>query len=452
MASISSLGIGSGLDLNGLLTQLNEAERGKLVPIAEQIQTQQVKISAYGELKSVLTGFQDAVNALNDSSLYQNLTASTEGEAVQAAAGSEASPGQYAIEVDRLATAGSFATQRVDSLDTVLNDAETTLNLSFADASLDQGVTIAANSTLVEVRNAINADPDAAVTASIVNDGAGYRLALMSKETGEQAAILDADFAALTTQAMLSGEAVLQDGQNASFEVNGIAISSASNQVDDAIQGVALNLQGVGSSTVTVAQDTEAVKQSVVDFVDAYNELKGTAGRLTAFNGEDGQAGDLIGDSAVRSIESRLRSDLAGVVMAEGETTMLADFGIHLRVDGTLELDETTLEAALGEGPEVVGAFFAAQDVEEGMAGRLGTTLDQLLHDDGALEGAIGGAENRIDNLNDRFIRTEQSIEMTMARYQTQFSQLDSMIAQMNQTSDYLTQQLGMLDAQMSAG
>ncbi len=448
MASISSLGIGSGLDLNGLLNQLNEAERSKLEPIKQQIETQQVKISAYGELKGALSGFQSATNTLNDASLYQSLSASASGDAVQAAAGPEASPGEYAIEVEQLASAGSLATQRVDSLDTVLNDADTTLDLTFTDDSLDHGVAVAADSTLEDVRDAINADSDAAVTASIVNDGEGYRLAMMSQETGEQAAIVDANFAAVATQATLEDEAVLQEGQDALFEVNGIAVSSTSNQVDDAIQGVALSLQGQGSSTLTVEEDTAAVQQAVVDFVENYNELKETAGSLTAYNGEDGQAGELIGDSAVRSIESRLRSDLASVVSEGGEHEMLADLGMTLRVDGTLELDEAELEAALAEDPGEVGAFFAGEAAEDGMAGRLGSTLEQLLDTDGALEGAIGGAENRIDSLNDRYTRTEQSIDNTIARYQKQFGQLDGMLAQMNQTSAYLTQQLGMLDAQ----
>jgi flagellar hook-associated protein 2 len=449
MASISSLGIGSGLDLNGLLHQLNEAERSKLEPIKQQIQNQQVRISAYGELQGGLSGFQASAQALNDASLFQSLSATANGDAVQAAAGPEASPGLYAIEVEQLATAGSLATQRVESLDDTLNDGQATLELSFTDSDLNHGVTIAENSTLEDVRDTINSDPEAAVNASIVNDGQGYRLALMSQKTGEQASIVDADFDNLVTESALADKAVLQEGQDAKFEVNGIAVESAGNQVDDAIQGVALSLEREGSSTLTIEQDTKVVQQAVVDFVETYNELKGTAGRLTAYNGEDGQAGELIGDSTVRTIESRLRSDLSSGVTDAGDIGMLADIGISLRVDGTLELDEARLEAALMQDPDGVGAFFAGEAAADGMAGRLEATLDQLLDADGALEGAIGGAENRIESLNDRYTRTEQTIDATIARYQTQFSQLDGMIAQMNQTSAYLTEQLGMLDSQM---
>lgn len=452
MASISSLGIGSGLDLNGLLDQLYAAERSKLEPIGQQIETQQVKISAYGELKGALSAFQDATQALNETTLYQSLSTSISGDAVQAAANGEASPGRYDISVDTLATAGSIATQRVDSLDTVLTEDDSELNLTFANADLNQRVAIEAGSTLQDVRDAINADPEAAVNASVINDGSGYRLALMSKQTGSDATLLDTDFAEMASDATLTDVTIEQAGQNAAFSVNGISVESASNQVDDAIQGVALDLQSTGQSSLLVEQDTQPAREGVDNFISAYNELKSTAGRLTAFNGADGQAGELIGDSAVRTIESRLRSDLGNGLVGEEGYQRLDEIGIALAVDGRLELDEQKLDAALAENPEAVGAFFSGADEADGLAGKLDATLSQLLDEEGALESAVAGAENRIESLGDRYVRMEQRIDTSIAHYQTQFSQLDAMMAQMNQTSAYLTQQLGMLDAQMGGG
>lgn len=452
MASISSLGIGSGLDLNGLLDQLYAAERSKLEPIEQQIETQQVKISAYGELKGALSAFQDATQALNETTLYQSLSTSISGDAVQAAANGEASPGRYDISVDTLATAGSIATQRVDSLDTVLTEDDSELNLTFANADLNQRVAIEAGSTLQDVRDAINADPEAAVNASVINDGSGYRLALMSKQTGSDATLLDTDFAEMASDATLTDVTIEQAGQNAAFTVNGISVESASNQVDDAIQGVALDLQSTGQSSLLVEQDTQPAREGVDNFISAYNELKSTAGRLTAFNGADGQAGELIGDSAVRTIESRLRSDLGNGLGGEEGYQRLAELGISLSVDGRLELDEQKLDAALAENPAAVGAFFSGADEADGLAGRLDATLSQLLDEEGALESAVSGAENRIESLGDRYQLMEQRIDTTIARYQTQFGQLDAMMAQMNQTSAYLTQQLGMLDTQMGGG
>ncbi|MCE8025787.1 flagellar filament capping protein FliD [Billgrantia aerodenitrificans] len=461
MASISSLGIGSGLDLNGLLDQLNEAERGKLKPIERQIETQKVKISAYGELKGALSGFQAAADALNDASLFQSLSTSVAGTSLEAAAGRDAAIGQYAIEVERLATAGSLASGRLEvELDQALTDTDQTLTLHFGNATGESpqsiDIDIAAGSSLEDIRDAINGHDGSGVTASIVNDGEGYRLALMSSETGESASITDMTFSdgffadGIGFSGAEGAGAITQVGQDAMLSVNGIPIVSASNQVEGAIQGVTLSLTEEGSSTLKVEQDTRAVREAVTGFVEAYNALKSTIGELTAFTGDTETAGDLLGDSAVRSIEGRLRSVLAGGIEAgEGGFSMLSDIGITLKLDGTLEIDEQRLDEVIVNDQDALSAFFAGDSSTGGLAGQLSETVTQLVGSNGALGGAISGAESRIENLNDRYLSMEQSIEATIARYRTQFGQLDGLIAQMNQTSDYLFQQFEMMNAQL---
>ncbi len=448
MASISSLGIGSGLDLNGLLDQLQEAERGKLAPIEQQLETQQTKISAYGQLQTALSAFQDAADALNDSTLYESLSTNVSGEAFTATANGEAQPGSYSVTVETLATRGTLASEGVPAVDEALTTAEQTLTFTFGegDTQTTKEVIIAADSTLEGIRDAINADEDSGVNATIVFDGTDYRLALSSSETGADASIADfsfsgtAPFAADTTN-------TLQTGTDAALNVNGIAITSPTNQVEGAIQGVTLNLQEEGNSTVAVEQNTLAVREAVTGFVDAYNDLKGTIGELTSFNAETGAAGELLGDSAVRTVESRLRSVLGGGI--EGQFSMLTDIGISLQRDGTLEIDSGKLDDAIANNQGALSAFFAGAADNEGMAGQVNQTIEQLLGTNGTVSGAISGAENRVESLGERYTRMEQSIEQTISRYRTQFGQLDSMIAQMNQTSSYLTQQFDALGAQL---
>ncbi|WP_302139199.1 flagellar filament capping protein FliD [Halomonas alkalicola] len=454
MASISALGIGSGLDLNGLLDQLNEAERGKLQPIQQQIQQQEVQISAYGEIQSALAAVSDRASALNDPSLYQSVTTEVNGGAVEAAAGEGATPGRYEVTVNEVATAGNLATSRVDSLESVITEEGGKLALTFDDASLNHEVQIEAGSTLEGVRDAINADPAAAVNASIIFDGEGHRLALMSEETGREASITGSSFDQLADGALADapGGTVAQLGGDADLEVNGIQITSTTNRVEDAIQGVTLELQQQGTSTVEVAQDSQAVRDEITGFVEAYNELKGTASRLTAFNGEEGQAGTLIGDGAVRGMEASLRRDLAAGVSQEGVVATLVDVGLSLAVDGTLNIDEAALDAAIVEDVQALAGFFAGDTDAAGLAGRLDATLAQMLGDNAALQGAINSAESRIDSLGERYTRTEQTIERTIDRYRTQFSALDGMIAQMNQTSAYLSEQLSNLGGPQQGG
>ena len=447
MASISSLGIGSGLDLNGLLDQLQDAERGKLEPIEQQLETQQTKISAYGQLQSALSAFQDSADALNDSALYESLSTNVGGEAINATADAEAQPGSYNVSVETLATRGTLASDGVDTADEAITTEAQKLTLNFAD-SPSQVVDIAADSSLEDIRDAINANEDAGVNATIVNDGTDFRLALSSRETGAAASIESFSFDG-AAPFVADTDNTLQSGTDAALTVNGIAITSATNQVEGAIQGVTLNLQEEGESTVKIEQDTLAVREAVTSFVDAYNDLKGTMGELTSFNAETGAAGELLGDSAVRTVESRMRSVLSGGV--EGEFSMLSDIGISLQTDGTLEIDSDELDNAIANNQDALSAFFVGSSDETGMAGKVNTMVEQLLSTSGTVTGAITGAENSIESLGERYTRMEQSIDQTISRYRTQFGQLDSMIAQMNQTSSYLTEQFDALDAQLNA-
>lgn len=450
MASISSLGIGSGLDLNGLLDQLKEAEEEKLVPILERQETQKTKISAYGQLQSALSTFQDAADALNDSTLYESLSTNVDGEAITATADGEAQPGSYNVTVDTLATRGTLASDGVAAADEAITAADQKLTLNFADGST-QEINIASGSTLEDIRDTINATEGSGVNATIVNDGTNFRLALSSSETGADASIDNFSFDGVAPFAADTAN-TLQSGTDAALTVNGIDITSSTNQVEGAIQGVTLNLQEEGESTVKVEQDTLKVREAVTSFVNAYNDLKDKIGDLTSFNSETGEAGGLLGDSTVRTVESRLRSVLGGAV--EGELSILSDIGISHKYDtelgySKLEVDADKLDDAIANNQDALSTFFAGDTGEAGMAGQINTAVEQLLSSNGRVSGAISGAENLNKSLVEQYTRMEQSIEQTMSRYRSQFGQLDGMIAQMNQTSSYLTQQFDALDAQL---
>ncbi|PKG52217.1 MULTISPECIES: flagellar filament capping protein FliD [Halomonadaceae] len=458
MATITSLGVGSGLDLTGLLDQLQDAERGKLAPITLQKEQQQAKISAYGQLQTSLDAFQDAVAKINDPKLYQSLSANVRGDSITATTTASALPGSYRVEVSQLATSGTLASARVDTKDQPLDlQGATALKLTFGNGdSVD--IAVAADSTLSEIRDSINANKESGVNATIINDGEGYRLALSSKATGVDASIDSFSFvdAAVTGPFGEATEAgAKQQGQDAALTVNGITISSAKNQIEGAIQGVTLNLAELSiaegetaSSTVNIERDTLKQREAINGFVKAFNELKGTIGTLTAFDSESGSAAELLGDSTVRTIESRLRSVLTGGVEG-GELSTLSQLGITLQRDGTLEADDDKLSDLVANNPQALSDFFAGDEDAGGLAGKLEASIGQMLGDSGVLKGAITGAENQVKSLDTRYERMEKSIESTISRYRSQFSQLDVMIAQMNSTSSYLTQQFDALDAQL---
>lgn len=450
MASITSLGIGSGLDLTGLLDKLREAEQQKLVPIRQQVESEQAKISAFGQLKGGLSQLQTAASALNNADLYESLTTSVEGDGVRAVTSDDAQPGQYEVAVEQLATAGSLATERLAAPDEAIIDGDTELAFAFSDSDMSL-ITIADGSSLENIRDAINTESDGRLNASIINDGEGYRLSVNATETGANASIQSTNFSdILADDVATSDSQVVQEGLDALVNVNGIDIVSSSNQIEGAIQGVTLNLNEANTSnTITVAQDSQAINEEVKAFVEAFNTLKGTIGDLTAFDAASGQAGQLNGDSATRAVESTLRSVLSGMVDGEG-LRVLSDVGISLQVDGTLELDESVLNSAIANQPDALANFFAGPDSKSGMAGQVNEAIGQMLNDSGAVQNAISGSERRVESFDDRLSRTEVRIEETVERYRTQFAQLDTMMSQMNSTSNYLTQQLAGLNQQQT--
>ncbi|TDR56135.1 flagellar hook-associated protein 2 [Halomonas ventosae] len=448
MATITALGIGSGMDLNGLVDQLAAAERQKLTPIAQQRQGVESKISAYGRLEGALSAFQVATSQLNDAKLYQGVGSEVTGSALKAAAANTAAPGRYQVEVTDLASAYSVATAGVA-------DQEAELGAGSLTFTLGSGETFSADiaagqSSLQEVRDAINAQ-DAGVQATIVNDGdpnAPWRLVLASTEAGTEAAISDLQVGGdLATQLQLDATTEVA-ATNASLKVNGVTITSQSNRVEDAIQGVTLDLAETGSATVDVSLDTESIKKAVQGFVDAYNTLQSSMAKMTRFNAETGDAGALLGDGVLRRVQTQLRSELTGGV-GEGEFRMLSQVGISVELDGSLKLDGDRLDEVMASNLDGLQAFFAGSSEEGGMAGKLNTTLDQMLGNDGALSIATDGLKSTVSSLENRYERMEASIDSTVARYRSQFAKLDSMISEMNSMSGYLSQQFDVMNAQL---
>ncbi len=447
MASIASLGVGSGLDLNGLLDQLEAAERQKLTPITNQAASYQAKISAFGTLESALAKFQDAAETLGEEDSFRSVATSQTGESITFTTGTDVALGSFDINVTQRARAYSIATQGVADKDADLGAGSVSIDLANGE-SLE--VTLSADkSSLKDLRDAIN-DQNKGVQASIVNDGSGtpYRLVMTSAKTGTEEAISGVSFSGGLGSALSLDGASEVTARNAEFTINGIAMQSQSNKVEDAIQGVTLNLVEEGESSLDITRDTDAIKKAVNDFVSAFNNLKESIGSLTRFDSETGVSGELIGNSTVRRIESELRGVLSAGV-DEGEYRVLADLGVSLQRDGTLKVNDEDLNEAISNNLEGVSRFFVGRDEDDGMIGKLDSALEDMLEDDGMIDRVTEGFQTSIDSLSKRYDRMEQSIAATVERYRTQFQKLDSMVAQMNATSSYLTQQFDMLNAQL---
>lgn len=475
MAAVSSLGIGSGLDLNSLLSGIKSAEQAPLTAIQAQQTSYTTKLTAYGQLSGALSGLQSAAAALAKPELFQGVKASsTASEVVTATALSTASSGTYALNVTQLSQAQSVATAGVASSTAAIGGGTVTIQFGtvtgatadpvtgkftgatfIAGATVATPITIAAGSTMAGIRDAINGDAASGVTASIVNDGSATpnRLVLTSKLTG----------AASSMQITVTGDAALSSllqndpaatqnmqqtaaAQNTLLTVNGIAITSSGSSVVGAIQDVTMTVTKVGTSTLKVEQDKAGVQSAVGTFVAAYNSLQSVASRLSAFDSASKSGAILLGDSTLRNIQTGIRSALTSAQTDDGSgLTTLSQIGVSFQKDGTLALDSTKLTAALDGKMSGVANLFSAG------TGGFGTKMSTLLggytnSTDGVLTSATKGINKSLDSLANQYTVTSERIDATIARYKAQFTQLDVMMNRMNQTSSYLSQQFEALN------
>jgi len=464
-SSISSLGIGSNLDLSGLLDSLKSSEQSRLAPLKNQQASYKSQLSAYGVLQGALEQVQTASEALGKADLYKSTQISSEAKAFKVEGSAEAVPGRYTIDVDRIAKAQSLVSAGQAATDSTIGQGGTiTLSLGDGAGNVSKSVDISvdpSDSSLDGLRDAING-ADIGVNASIINDGsaAGYRLVLSSEDTGTNSQISvsvaepdgESALSAVLSYDSAANSGAMQEtvaADNASVRVNGITVESQSNTLEQAIQGVTVTLSSTTeqSETITSSRDDGKIKKAFETFVSAYNRLQSVSSSLTSYGGEDGTNGVLIGDSTVRSIQTQLRSALNTPV--EGSSfNALAQIGVSLQNDGTMAIDDDTFDAALADNRADVAALMSgdASDDSTGVAGMIGNTLERLVGDNGLLAAVKTGTENRIDGLGDRLGRMQDSVDATIERYRQQFIELDSLMSSLNSTGNYLTQQLSMLN------
>jgi flagellar hook-associated protein 2 len=394
--AISSPGIGSGLDVNGIVSKLMQIEQQPLALLDTKEAKYQSQLSAYGTLKGALSSFQTAAQGVNDVNKFRAASATVGDSTIfSATASTNAAAGSYNVNVTQLAQAQNLIAAGQSSITTAIGSgAATTLTFQFgtisggsltngvySGASFSQDGTIStgtvtidsSNNTLQGIRDAINA-ANIGVNATIVNDGSTNRLVFSSKATGANSSMSisvsgDATLANLLnydpTQAAGSatGQNLTQTvaAQSAQLTVNGISITSNSNSVSGAIDGVSLNLIKTGTSTLSVSRDTSSAKKAIQDFVTAYNTLNSTISSLASYDATNKKAGILLGDSSVNSIQSRIRSLLGSAVSGvDGNYTTLSQIGVSFNKDGTLGLDTGKLQTALSNNPDDVAALFSA--------------------------------------------------------------------------------------------
>ncbi|EHG6150983.1 flagellar filament capping protein FliD [Escherichia fergusonii] len=462
MASFTSLGVGSNLPLDTLLTNLTTAEKKRLTPISQQQSSNTARLTAFGTLKSSLEKFQTANTALNDAALFKSTTAVSSSTDLTVSTTAGAAAGIYKISVSQLAQAQSIRTTTpVTDSKAIQGNSNSERTLVIKQDGKDKPLEIKLTSeqtSLEGLRDAIN-NADGGVSASIVkvkdND---YQLVLTSSETGlknQMSVSVQGDeklnqFISFNNPDV-TGNNVEQivEAQDAKLSVNGINIERSSNTITDAPQGITLNLtKVVDDVTITVNKSDEKSTSAIKAWVEAYNSLVDTIGSLTKYTAVDPGAekqdtsnGALLGDSTVRTIQTGIRGQFSASANS-GNFQTLSQIGITQ--DGTtgkLKIDDDKLKKALSEHSVDVQQLLVGDGKETGITTKIAGLVKGYLADDGIIDSAQDSINSTLKKLTKQYLSVSASIDDTIARYQAQFTQLDTMMSKLNNTSTYLTQQ-----------
>lgn len=457
MASITASGIGSGLDINNIVSQLVSAERA---PTENRLNSKesliQARLSAFGSLKSALTNFQSSLSTLKNADNYTKRTATISDSTVfSATTSASAAPGSYSVKVEQLATSHKIASQAYTDSNTSVGSGEMTFTIngeSFSVAIADD-----ANS-LADIRDAVNtASDNSGVTASIINDQDGAHLVFSATKTGVENAVniavsngASGDLSQLAYDTnlgvQLSSMSEKAEALDSIVIIDGFTQTSANTKIEGMIEGVSLDLKKAlpgESLSLKVQLDTKSIKTAVEGFVSNYNSLMTTINDLTAYNSESKTAGLLQGDSATRNIANQLRKEMGSIVGGlDTELDSLAELGITTGDKNKLVIDSTKFADVISSDFDKLSGIFSS---ESGYAVRLDSLIGNLTASGGILSNRTDGLNSEVKRINQQREALEARIVGIEARYQAQFSALDSLLGQLNSTGEFLTQQLANL-------
>ena len=460
MAGVSTLGIGSGLKLSDILDKLTSAEKQVLAPVSKQQSAATARLSAYGTLKTAVQAFQTANSKLQEAGLYTQTTTSSSSTAFSTDSNGSAVAGKYSISVTQLAQAQTLTSAaKGDIKSSVGSDAASRTLKILSEDGKETSITLTQDQTsLTALRDTIN-KANAGVSASIIRvSDASYRLSMTSTQTGTGHAVKAIsvegdntlqDFIGFGPAASASGMQQNVAAQNASLTINNVHIESSSNVISDAVEGLTLKLHDItsGNQTLSVVSDTSKAKTAISDWVTAYNSLQDTMSTLTKYTpvdagkDQDTKNGALLGDGTLRLIQTQLKGILAN---GSGSATYktLSQTGITSDpTTGKLKLDADKLGNMLSVKPEAMRDIFTGDGKKSGIATGLANSMTAILNSKGALQSATDSISKKLNQLTDQYNQASKKIDATIARYKTQFTNLDKMMSVLNNTSSYLTQQ-----------
>jgi flagellar hook-associated protein 2 len=433
----STVSSGSGLDVTAVVDQIIETARGPERLWQQQQSAFSAQSNDLNTINSSLNALKTAMNALSDATgaVSANLATSSQTSILTATAKPSAAAGNHLITINSLATTASSYTDALTDENTTFETGVITLKVgtTSTDIAVDE-----TNNTLSGMVTAIN-NQNLGVTASIINDANGARLALVSKTTGE--------VGDLTVTGNTSGLNFHKSvaGQNASLTIDGVPISSTSNTVTGAISGVTLNLSGSAPNTavqLSVAPDTTGATQAVNNFISAYNTVIRAITAQFTVNSSTGSAGSLASNSSLRALQANLLSDVTYAMTGNNGYASLVSLGINMANDGTLSVDQTTFSGVLSSHYSDFQNFF--QSLSDGFGshfrsdlttltsptqGLLNTEITQIKDQQAMLSSTITDFEDRLAARREQLIKQYSNIDAMLRQYPVRLQAITAQLA-----------------------
>ena len=481
MASISSVGIGSGLDVNSIVSQLVALEKAPLKTLAIKATNVQAQISAFGEIQSQFAALTDVASRISVASTWgaRNATSSNTGAATITATGS-ASATTFSLDVDQLAKSQSVSSGQLTA-GAALGAGTLTLRLgtwtgaSFTAATgtvaapiTDVPISISATDKVVDIAAKINA-ANAGVVATSFNDGTSDRLLLRSKDTGVATGFRlqsgDAALAGLVFDpensagtGMAAAGIPVQYGQDAKARINGLAITSASNTLDANIPGVTIKLVATTTTnygsvvspfevksplTMVISEDVTPAVKNVNDFVTAYNKLNASLTDLTKYDAATKTAGLFQGDSTVVGLQNILRNML-GSSSTGGAYQRLSDAGLERQLNGSLVINTAKLSTTANNGTALQQLFTAnnSDPLTNGFALKFRDLGRGVANTGGSVASKVDALQKVLTRNTAEQTKVTDRATAFETRVRKQYSSLDAQMASLNALNAYVAQQV----------
>ena len=452
---LTTLGVGSGLDVFKLAQDLTDVEKTpRLNSINSDITSTAASISGYGLVASQVALLKTAFETLNDADELATTTGSssdTSAITLSSLLGS-ADTGAYDITVSQLAQDQRMISDEYSTTTTTLNASPFDISIVVGNTSTTTTAVTVTDPTPTGVVSAINA-ASTGVTATLVDTGiagTNYRIVL-SGPTGSEGV-----FTMTSTPDLGFGDSgnTLQAAQNSIINFDGLTVTRGSNEIDDVIAGATMSLTKTTSSSVrlNIVSDKTTLKTNLENVVSAYNSLNTLFTELTAGATDDDEAGGLSNDtSLVRYLKGQIRSAIfATSSTPSGGISALRDMGVSLDKSGSLTLNTTTFDTVLAANYDDVVMMLSANTNDQnlygtdskGLAQDIATILEGFSDSTGVLTLRTSNATESLQDYKDQLVSLEARMEGVYERYLTQFSAMESLMATMDTTKDYLEGQL----------